>query len=94
MTWSMLFKNHGKKQWDNMKEDKIRQILEEASPNGEIPTQAIEEIVNSIKETKQQTNKVNQNSPVPLLKIQMDNCTDWRDKCKIAAEIIGLSLSE
>ena len=52
MTWSMLFKNHGKKQWDNMKEDKIRQILEEASPNGEIPTQAIEEIVNSIKESK------------------------------------------
>jgi len=77
-----------------MHEDKIRQILEEASPNGEIPNQAIEEIVNSIKESKQQTDKVDQNSPIPLLKIQMENCFDWRDKCKIAAEIISLNLSE
>ena len=77
-----------------MHEDKIRQILEEASPNGEIPNQAIEEIVNSIKESKQETRKAGINSPIPLLKIQMNNCLDWRDKCKIAAEIISLNLSE
>jgi len=77
-----------------MNEDKIRQILEDASPNGEIPTQAIEEIINSIKKSKQEVIGNNQKSPIPLLKIQMNNCTDWRDRCKIAAEIVGFNLRE
>lgn len=73
-----------------MNEEKIREIIEQVDPKGELTQSIQEELIAALKEVKQST-------PVTIktaedLKSELANESDWRKKASLAARLISLGL--
>lgn len=73
-----------------MQEEKIRQIIEQVDPKGELTQSMQEELIAVLKE-------VRQSIPVSVksvedLRRELVNENDWRKKASIAARIISINL--
>jgi len=78
------------------KEDKIREIIEQSDPQGELDTDKMESIIHSVlqEEKSSELNKMISinDSTVDSLKEMMNNSDDWRVRASIAEKIISLGL--
>jgi len=78
-----------------MNETEIRQLFEEIDPEGKINTKTKDELIEAVKNIKENPPKDGDKQGeynIGVLKDQLDNETDWRIKAKLAAKIISLNL--
>ena len=79
-----------------MKEETIRQIIEEVDPEGKLPQATVEELVVSLKGTgeKSSEDKDEDIDDIQKLQEQILNEPDWKRRASLAARIISKGLDK
>ena len=81
-----------------MNEDEVRRILEDIDPEGKIPKEKMEEVIQAIIEQEEHPLKDGDKigdmtfHTLENLKSQMGAAPDWKTKACLAAKIISLGL--
>ncbi|MFA5695893.1 MAG: hypothetical protein WC917_00305 [Bacilli bacterium] len=77
-----------------MNEDQIREIIELADPDGKVPQNILEDLIQALnsKEYTKSDNKAELKTTEEQLKTELETEQDWRKRASIAAKIISLGL--